>query len=49
MAFIIVKPKRDSAFQRKHPWVFSGAVAKKKGSPAAGETVAPDQRFSIGA
>jgi 23S rRNA (cytosine1962-C5)-methyltransferase len=39
MAFIIIKPKRDSAFQRKHPWVFSGAVAKKKGSPAAGETV----------
>jgi len=39
MAFVIIKPKRDKAFQRKHPWVFSGAVAKKKGSPAAGETV----------
>ena len=39
MAFVIIKPKRDRAFQRKHPWVFSGAVAKKKGSPVAGETV----------
>ena len=39
MAFVIIKPKRDKAFQRKHPWVFSGAVAKKKGSPAAGDTV----------
>lgn len=39
MAFVIIKPKRDKAFQRKHPWVFSGAVAKKRGSPAAGDTV----------
>jgi len=39
MAFVIIKPKRDNAFQRKHPWVFSGAVSKKKGSPVAGETV----------
>lgn len=39
MAFVIIKPKRDKAFQRKHPWVFSGAVAKKKGGPVAGETV----------
>jgi len=39
MAFVIIKPKRDKALQRKHPWVFSGALAQKKGNPAAGDTV----------
>jgi 23S rRNA (cytosine1962-C5)-methyltransferase len=39
MAFIIVKPKRDLSLLRRHPWVFSGALAKTKGSPAAGDTV----------
>ena len=39
MAFVIVKPKRDKSLLRKHPWVFSGALAKIKGNPSAGETV----------
>jgi len=39
MAFVIVKPKRDKSILRKHPWVFSGALAKVKGKPSAGETV----------
>lgn len=39
MAFVIIKPKREKALLRKHPWVFSGALAKKRGSPAAGDTV----------
>jgi 23S rRNA (cytosine1962-C5)-methyltransferase len=39
MAFAIVKPKRDKSLLRKHPWVFSGALAKTKGNPSAGETV----------
>ena len=39
MAFVIIKPKREKSLQRRHPWVFSGALAKKKGRPAAGDTV----------
>jgi 23S rRNA (cytosine1962-C5)-methyltransferase len=39
MAFVIIKPKRDKSLLRKHPWVFSGALAKLKGNPSAGETV----------
>ena len=39
MAFVIIKPKRDKSLLRKHPWVFSGALAKRKGQPAAGDTV----------
>ena len=39
MAFVIIKPKRDKSLQRKHPWVFSGALAKTKGNPGLGETV----------
>lgn len=39
MAFVIIKPKREKSLQRKHPWVFSGALAKTRGNPAAGDTV----------
>ncbi|MEX0740604.1 MAG: class I SAM-dependent methyltransferase [Pseudohongiella sp.] len=31
---------RDSSLLRRHPWIFSGAVASVSGQPAAGETVA---------
>lgn len=36
---IILKPKREDSLLRKHPWVFSGAVAKIEGRPEPGETV----------
>jgi 23S rRNA (cytosine1962-C5)-methyltransferase len=39
MAFVIVKPQRDKSLLRRHPWVFSGAVAKTRGRPASGTTV----------
>jgi len=39
MAFAIIKPKRDKSLLRKHPWIFSGALAKTKGNPSSGETV----------
>ena len=39
MAFVIIKPKRDKSLLRKHPWVFSGALAKTKGHPGSGDTV----------
>ena len=36
---IILKPGREKSLLRRHPWIFSGAVAKVEGEPAAGETV----------
>lgn len=39
MPEILLKPERDESLKRKHPWIFSGAVAKVVGGPASGETV----------
>lgn len=39
MSSLILKPGRDKSLQRRHPWVFSGAVGKIKGEPQAGDTV----------
>jgi len=36
---LILKPGRDKSLRRRHPWVFSGAVAELRGAPAPGETV----------
>jgi 23S rRNA (cytosine1962-C5)-methyltransferase len=36
---LILKPGREKSLKRRHPWVFSGAVAKVQGSPAQGETI----------
>lgn len=36
---LILKAGREKSLKRKHPWVFSGAVAKVEGSAEAGETV----------
>ena len=36
---LILKPGREKSLQRRHPWVFSGAVARVDGEPADGETV----------
>ena len=36
---LILKPGREKSLKRRHPWVFSGAVAKVQGEPAAGDTV----------
>jgi 23S rRNA (cytosine1962-C5)-methyltransferase len=36
---LILKTEREKSLKRRHPWVFSGAVAKMQGSPAPGETV----------
>ncbi|HET8697094.1 MAG TPA: 23S rRNA (cytosine(1962)-C(5))-methyltransferase RlmI, partial [Gammaproteobacteria bacterium] len=35
----MLKPGREKSLLRRHPWVFSGAVARVEGSPAAGDTV----------
>ena len=36
---LILKAGRDKSLKRRHPWVFSGAVAKVQGSPGSGETI----------
>ena len=39
MEKVTLKPKREYTVVHRHPWVFSGAVAKTTGSPLPGETV----------
>jgi 23S rRNA (cytosine1962-C5)-methyltransferase len=36
---LILKPGREKSLKRRHPWVFSGAVAKVSGQPESGETI----------
>ena len=38
-ACLVLKPGREKSLLRRHPWIFSGAVASIKGTPAAGDTV----------
>ena len=42
-----LKPQRDRSVERRHPWVFSGAVARTEGEPLPGDLV--DVRASGGA
>jgi 23S rRNA (cytosine1962-C5)-methyltransferase len=39
MKSVVLAPGRDKALRRRHPWIFSGAIAKAEGEPASGETV----------
>ena len=36
---LVLKPGREKSLKRRHPWVFSGAVAKVTGKPETGETI----------
>jgi len=36
---LILKPGREKSVKRRHPWIFSGAVARVTGEPESGETV----------
>jgi 23S rRNA (cytosine1962-C5)-methyltransferase len=47
MATLTLKPGRERSLLRRHPWVFSGAVARVEGAPAPGDTV--DIRAADGA
>ncbi len=38
-AVVQLKPGREKSLRRRHPWVFSGAVARVSGTPNAGDTV----------
>ena len=45
---IILKAGREKSLLRRHPWVFSGAIARTEGAPLQGDTVrivANDGRF----
>ena len=39
MTDITLHSNRDFSVSRRHPWIFSGAVAKVNGEPASGESV----------
>ena len=39
MPTLTLKPGRERSLQRRHPWIFSGAVARVDGDPAPGATV----------
>lgn len=39
MNSIELKPGRERPVRRQHPWIFSGAIAKVRGDPVAGETI----------
>jgi len=36
---IVLKSGREKSLKHRHPWVFSGAVAKLRGEPETGETI----------
>ncbi len=38
-AAIILREGREKSLQRRHPWVFSGAVERIDGAPASGDTL----------
>lgn len=38
-AQITLKKGKDQSVRRYHPWIFSGAIASRKGSPAEGDVV----------
>ncbi|MCB2210004.1 class I SAM-dependent methyltransferase [bacterium] len=39
MPALILKKGREKAILRKHPWIFSGAIARVDGEPGLGDTV----------
>ena len=39
MKTVRLHPKREFSLARRHPWVFSGAIAQVEGAPEKGETV----------
>lgn len=39
MPSLILKPEREKSLNRRHPWIFEGAVEKEMGKPRIGSTV----------
>lgn len=40
LPFVILKPQKESALKRRHPWVFSGAIQSRHGKPRTGDRIA---------
>jgi len=40
MSALVLKKGRERSLQRRHPWIFSGAVERATGKPEPGETLA---------
>ncbi len=36
---VVLKPGREKSVRQRHPWVFSGAIARVEGAPGAGDVV----------
>jgi len=36
MNALVLQPGREKSLKRRHPWIFSGAIARVEGSPASG-------------
>jgi 23S rRNA (cytosine1962-C5)-methyltransferase len=47
MPTLHLKPGRERSLERRHPWIFSGAIARLEGEPSPGDTV--DVRAANGA
>ena len=47
MTDIFLSPNRDFSVLRRHPWIFSGAVAKVEGAPTAAELEKLTRNFKI--
>ena len=39
MIRLVLKPERDKSVRHRHPWVFSGAIARRSGPLTPGATV----------
>jgi 23S rRNA (cytosine1962-C5)-methyltransferase len=39
LANIVLKPGREKSVRQKHPWIFSGAIAKIESNPSSGEII----------
>lgn len=37
---LILKPGREKSLKRRHPWIFSGGIARIEGDPQAGDAIA---------
>lgn len=40
LPYVILKPKKEAALLRRHPWVFSGAIQSRHGKPKTGDRIA---------
>ena len=39
MTILQLKKGKEKSIERKHPWIFSGAIGQIKGQPEEGDTV----------